>query len=87
MALGLVARPADSDPMHRDAAPPFTSLILAEPFADGPPRWYATRGRRILAGSSQIDVLTQLWDQDAAWLGIAPPPRRLASAHDASPKS
>ena len=87
MALGLVARPADSERMKRSAAPPLPSLVLPERFADGPPRWYATRGRRILAGSSQIDVLTQLWDQDAAWLGIAPPPRRLASAHDASPKS
>jgi hypothetical protein len=72
--------------MHRDAAPPLPSLVMAEPFADGPPRWYVRRGRRILAGSSQIDVLTQLWDQDAAWLGIAESPRRLASAHDPAPR-
>lgn len=73
--------------MKRTAAPPFTSLVLAEPFADGPPRWYARRGRHILAGSSQIDVLTQLWDQDAARLGVtAGTSRRLASAHDAAPK-
>jgi hypothetical protein len=72
--------------MDRSAAPPITSLVLPERFADGPPRWYATRGRSFLVGSSQIDVLTQLWDQDAAWLGIAEPPRRLASAHDAAPK-
>jgi hypothetical protein len=73
--------------MDRSAAPPVTSLVLAEPFADGPPRWYARRGRHVLAGSSQVDVLTQLWDQDAASLGIAKPPRRLASGHDAAPTS
>jgi hypothetical protein len=73
--------------MDRTAAPPLPGLVLAERFADGPPRWYARRGRHVLAGSSQIDVLTQLWDQDAASLGIAEPPRRLASAHDAAPTS
>lgn len=73
--------------MYRPAVPPLPTFVLSEPFADGPPRWYARRGRKILAGSSQIDVLTQLWDQDAAWLGVtAGTPRRLASAHDAAPK-
>ena len=66
--LGLLRAAADKKGMDRDAAPPIPSLVMAEPFADGPPRWYVRRGRRILTGSSQIDVLTQLWDQDAAWL-------------------
>lgn len=72
--------------MDRTAATPLPGLVLPEPFADGPPRWYARRGRRFIAGSSKIDVLTQLWDQDAAWLGLAESPRRLASAHDPAPK-
>ncbi len=72
--------------MDRTAATPLPGLVLPERFADGPPRWYARRGRRCIAGSSQIEVLTQLWDQDAAWLELAESPRRLASAHDAAPE-
>jgi hypothetical protein len=58
---------------------------MAKTFVDGPPRWYARRGSDVLSGSSQIDVLSQLWDQDAASLGIKP--GRLASAHDAAPQA
>jgi len=72
--------------MDRSAATPLPGLVLPERFADGPPRWYARRGKRILAGSSRIDVLGQLWDQDAAWLGVIEA-RRLASSHDAAPQS
>jgi hypothetical protein len=56
---------------------------MAKTFVDGPTRWYARRGNHVLSGSSQIDVLSQLWDQDAASLGIKP--ARLASSHDAAP--
>jgi len=72
--------------MDHTAATPLPGLVLPERFDDGPPRWYARRGRRILAGSSRIDVLTQLWDQDAAWLGVVEA-ERLTSARDAAPKS
>ena len=72
--------------MESSAATSLPGLVLPERFADGPTRWYARRGRRVLAGSSRIDVLSQLWDQDAAWLGIVEA-RRLASANDAAPES
>ena len=45
--------------------------IFREAFADGPPRWYARRGRLVLAASSAIDVVGQIWDHDTAW--TAPP--------------
>ncbi len=73
--------------MNRTAATPLPGFVLSERFADGPPRWYARRGPRVFAGSSQIDVLTQLWDQDAAGLGVTASPTRLASMCDAAPTS
>jgi hypothetical protein len=45
-------------------------LIRVQAFADGPPRWYARRGTAILSGDSKLDVLSQIWDQDEAALGI-----------------
>ena len=67
--------------MHRHAAPPvLPGLVHSEQFADGPPRWYARRGALVVTGTSRIDVVAQLWDQDAAWLGITEvtPPRVAA---------
>lgn len=45
-------------------------LLRVQAFADGPPRWYARRGPAILSGDSKVDVLSQIWDQDEAALGI-----------------
>ena len=44
-------------------------LVRLQPFADGPPRWYARRGSKLLAGDSKIEVLSRIWDQDEAALG------------------
>lgn len=45
-------------------------LVRVQAFADGPPRWYARRGPVILSGDSKVDVLSQIWEQDEAALGI-----------------
>ena len=45
-------------------------LVRSQSFADGPPRWYARRGPVLLAGTSKVDVLAQIWDQDEAALGL-----------------
>ena len=71
--------------MHHSAATTLPGLVLPERFADGPTRWYARRGKQMVAGSSPIDVLTQLWDQDAAWLGVVEA-KRLASLRDEAPR-
>jgi hypothetical protein len=45
-------------------------LVRVQAFADGPPRWYARRGPTILSGKSKVDVLSQIWEQDEATLGV-----------------
>lgn len=45
-------------------------LVRSQPFADGPPRWYARRGPVVLSGASKVEVLSQIWEQDEAALGV-----------------
>jgi hypothetical protein len=45
------------------------TLARPQRFADGPPRWYAVRGSAVVSGKSQVDVLSQIWEQDEAALG------------------
>lgn len=46
-------------------------LVQSQPFADGPPRWYARRGSELLAGKSKIELLSRIWDQDEAALRVS----------------
>ena len=54
-------------------------LVRSQPFADGPPRWYARRGPVVLSGTTKVEVLSQIWDQDEAALGIFMPKLAVAS--------
>ena len=54
--------------MDLDAAPLLPGwTVFAEAFADGPPRWYARRGRLVVAAPSAHEVLAKIWDEDASW--------------------
>ena len=56
--------------MQHEGALPTPGFLRVQAFADGPPRWYARRGPVILSGDSKVDVLSQIWEQDEAALGI-----------------
>lgn len=45
-------------------------LVHQQAFADGPPRWYAHRGKLVVSGDSRVEVLAQIWEQDEAVLRL-----------------